>query len=73
MKELKSYLVYKGVIQLRIYLIILETMAPMRRIEVLHNTSDGDEALKNLISSSDKWEESIVSGNCRVMMTTYIE
>ncbi len=56
---------------MRVYLIILETAAPKREIEILHNTGDSNEALNKLISYSDKWEESIVTGKCRVLMTTY--
>ena len=56
---------------MRVYLVIIETMAPKREIEVLHRSSDGAEALEKLVSFSDKLEESIVAGKCRVMMTTY--
>ncbi len=58
---------------MRVYLVILETMALEREIEVLHSTNDGNEALNILVAHSDKWEESIVAGKCRVMMTTYEE
>ncbi|HYE11922.1 MAG TPA: hypothetical protein VEF53_17275 [Patescibacteria group bacterium] len=58
---------------MRVYLIILETAAPKREIEVLHSTGDSIEALNELIAHSDKWEESIVTGRCRVLMTTYVE
>jgi len=61
------------VINTRTYLVIRETMRPMREIEVMHSTNDSDDAIDVLISCSDKWEEAIVSGKCRVMMTTYIE
>jgi hypothetical protein len=56
----------------RAYLIILETMAPTHKIEVLQSSSNSNEALKILAAHSDKWEESIVAGNCRVLMTTYL-
>ena len=58
---------------MRIYLVILETIAPERKIEVLHSTGDGAEALDKLVFYSDKWEKAIVAGKCRVLMTTYFE
>ncbi|HYF83205.1 MAG TPA: hypothetical protein VEB00_09295 [Clostridia bacterium] len=58
---------------MRMYLVIMETIAPKREIEVLHRNSDGAEALEKLVSFSDKLEESIVAGKCRVMMITYKE
>lgn len=57
---------------MREYLIILETMAPEREIEVLHSTNDSSEALEQLVALSDKREESIITGKCRVIMTTYV-
>jgi hypothetical protein len=58
---------------MRVYLVVMETLAPKREIEVLHRSSDSAEALEKLVSFSDKWEESIVAGRCRVLMTTYKE
>ena len=58
---------------MRVYLIVLETIAPKREIEVLQRTTDSNEALKRLVAHSDEWEESIVAGKCRVLMTTYEE
>lgn len=55
------------------FLIILESMAPLRKIEVLHSTCSGQEALEKLVADSDMREEEIVAGNCRVIMTTYEE
>lgn len=58
---------------MRVYTIILETMAPERKIEVLNSGNDGAEALDKLTTYSDKWEKTIVAGECRVLMTTYLD
>lgn len=56
---------------MREYLVLMETMAPKREIEVLHRCIDSAEALEKLVLSSDKFEGLIVEGKCRVLMTTY--
>lgn len=58
---------------MRFYLIIKETIGKEREIQVLKNTDDSKEALESLISFSNEWEESIIAGKCRVLMSTYEE
>lgn len=58
---------------MRFYMIVRETIAREREIEVLHSTNDSSEAILKLIAFSDEWEESILSGRCRVLMSTFVE
>lgn len=58
---------------MRVFIISLETISPERRIEVLYSCNDGACALAKLAACSDTWEEAIVAGKCRVLMTTYMD
>jgi hypothetical protein len=58
---------------MRVYLIILETIARDRQFEILHSTYDRNEALDELTARSDEHEKAIIAGKCKVYMTTYLD
>lgn len=58
---------------MRYFLIILEKLGKERAYEILDSTTDESEAVNKLMTLSDQWEHAIVSGQCKVYMTTYIE
>lgn len=58
---------------MRYFLIIKEALGKGRTIEILDSTTDKEDAVEKLIMHSNQWEVSIVAGDCKIYMTTYIE
>jgi hypothetical protein len=52
---------------------MLETLTTEREFEILHSTNDKAEAIDELISYSNRYEDDIVSGKYKVYMTTFLE